>query len=361
MKKGFLVFVVCVLSQISFGQSPPLSFDVLEYDFGTIKEADGPVTHQFNFRNDSKDSIKITNVKASCGCTTPAWTRELVAPGETGFVQAQYNPLNRPGAFRKSLTVSVAGLPSPIRIYITGTVKPRPRSIAEQYPHKDGALRMKSMAVNFGKVRTTNNQAYRYLEVYNDSDTTISFSSFYDAPAFIALKFEPVELKSKERGRIRVAYNAKGKGDLGFFNDQVILRTNEPGAEEKRVNIMATIEEYFPALTPEEAMAAPALKISDQTKDFGTVNQGEKIKIEIAMQNTGKKTLEFRKFDSTCDCLDVQFEGDSISGGETQNLVLNLDTSKLKGRVYNGIYIYSNDPKRPTQMIRLTGQVRLAN
>jgi hypothetical protein len=58
------------------------------FDFGNVSEQGGPVTHEFVFTNNSGRPVKVLSVQASCGCTTPGWSKEVVAPGKTGFIQA---------------------------------------------------------------------------------------------------------------------------------------------------------------------------------------------------------------------------------------------------------------------------------
>ena len=358
MKRLLGILFLVGVSVSTFSQD--LSFETLEHDFGTIKEADGPVTTEFVFTNNSENTIRITNVKASCGCTTPGWTKEEVAPGGTGFIQARYNPVNRPGPFKKSLTATIAGLQAPIRLYITGTVEGRPKSIEEQFPVVVGNLRMKYKAVNFGRIKTTGKQHYRYMEVYNEGQDSLRFASGYDAPHFIALKFEPEALAPNTKGRIRFAYNANGKNDLGYFSDQVVFRTDESSDSEKPLNILATIEEYFPPMTTEEAASAPRLSIKQTSKDLGTLNASTNVNVTIPLSNLGKSVLEIRKITTSCDCITVK-KKDTIDAGQEDNLELVLDTTGLKGRFYSAVYIFSNDPRKPTQMVRITGSVRQAN
>jgi hypothetical protein len=74
------------------------------FDFGKIKQG-VPVTHEFKFTNKGKAPLIITNVQASCGCTSPGWTREAVPPGGEGYVKATFNAAN-PGIFNKTVTVT---------------------------------------------------------------------------------------------------------------------------------------------------------------------------------------------------------------------------------------------------------------
>ena len=73
------------------------------HDFGKIKQG-VPVTHEFTFTNTGKTPLVITNVQASCGCTTPNWSKEPIPPGGTGFIKATYNAASM-GGFNKTVTV----------------------------------------------------------------------------------------------------------------------------------------------------------------------------------------------------------------------------------------------------------------
>lgn len=81
-----------------------LSFKEDSFNFGDIEKGK-PATHEFTFKNTSDQTILITNVKASCGCTTPSWTKTPIKPGESGNVTATYNAAH-PGAFTKTVTVT---------------------------------------------------------------------------------------------------------------------------------------------------------------------------------------------------------------------------------------------------------------
>lgn len=81
-----------------------LSFEQESHDFGTLPE--GPAAdYEFKFKNTGKEPIILQTVNASCGCTTPSWSKEPVLPGKTGSIKASYNTQGRPGGFTKSITV----------------------------------------------------------------------------------------------------------------------------------------------------------------------------------------------------------------------------------------------------------------
>lgn len=95
------------------------------HDFGTIPE--GPKAEfEFKFVNNGTEPIVIQKVNASCGCTTPSYSKEPVKPGEKGAIKAVYNTQGRPTPFNKTITVvSNAGTKV---LVIKGTVEKTPDS-----------------------------------------------------------------------------------------------------------------------------------------------------------------------------------------------------------------------------------------
>ena len=76
-----------------------------EFDFGKIEQ--GTVAkHTYKFKNTGDAPLKLTRVKASCGCTTPNWSKEEIAPGEEGFVEINFNSAGKMGMQHKSVTVT---------------------------------------------------------------------------------------------------------------------------------------------------------------------------------------------------------------------------------------------------------------
>jgi len=95
------------------------------HDFGTIKEADGPVSHTFTIKNAGGAPLVIQDVKPGCGCTTPTWTKEPIAAGKTGTIKITYDPTNRPQPFTRSIPVITNGYTGSYILIIKGVVEPK--------------------------------------------------------------------------------------------------------------------------------------------------------------------------------------------------------------------------------------------
>jgi len=115
---------------LSTAEGSKIKFEKTSHDFGTIKEGT-QATVTFKFTNEGNSPLVLNSVQASCGCTTPKWTKEPVAPGAEGEVTATYNSKGRPGNFTKTITVKHNGEGAVEYLTIRGFVEkaqPKPQS-----------------------------------------------------------------------------------------------------------------------------------------------------------------------------------------------------------------------------------------
>ena len=108
MKKLFTLFSAIAIAVVLNAQTTATAQEVLlvketAFDFGTIPQGK-PVYHFFEVTNTGKDPMVISNVQTSCGCTTPEWSKEPIAPGGTSKVRVGYNAAGE-GHFEKFITI----------------------------------------------------------------------------------------------------------------------------------------------------------------------------------------------------------------------------------------------------------------
>ena len=130
--KKFIIFVTLIGSvfglnaqetnsaKVDTNQMAKIVFEKTVHNYGTMaKGSDGTCT--FKFMNKGKAPLQLSAVKASCGCTTPTWPKEPIAPGKTGEITVKYNT-NIPGPFNKTITVSSNTVNPTIVLQIKGEV-----------------------------------------------------------------------------------------------------------------------------------------------------------------------------------------------------------------------------------------------
>jgi hypothetical protein len=355
-----IVIALCVVF-LGYGQAfaqdgPVLKFEEETFDFGTIQEKNGSVEHKFVFSNTGSAPLTIQGVRASCGCTTPAWSREPVLPGKTGYVTARYNPLNRPGPFRKSLTITSNASKPTMVLFIKGVVEGKPKTIADTYSQQMGSIRMKTRSLNIGKV-TTEKKVVRSFEMYNDSEKSIRFLEKMEVPAHMKVDFQPEILQPAKVGKVVVTYDPTARNDLGFVYDRLVLYTDEEESARKDLRVVATIEEYFPPMTAEELAEAPKLEIENTTYDFGTIKQDDKVSTEFLFTNTGKSALNIRSVKTNCGCTVSKLAKETLQPGETGTIQVTFDSRGRRGLQQKLITVFSNDPSAPTRRLVIKAKV----
>ena len=100
-------------------------FDKTEHNFGNIKAKGGPVKAEFPFTNTGTEPVVIVSVtNGGCGCTTPGFPQEPIAPGKTGVITITFNPAGRKGEFNRRVKVRTTGNPKHITLKFNGVVIP---------------------------------------------------------------------------------------------------------------------------------------------------------------------------------------------------------------------------------------------
>ena len=112
MKRIYFLFLSFFLFSVTHAQTAvaektDLQFRETEFDFGKIPQGK-PVYHSFELVNTSNKPIKLDNVQASCGCTTPEWSKDEIQPGQSAKIKVGYNAASE-GGFEKFITVQYNG------------------------------------------------------------------------------------------------------------------------------------------------------------------------------------------------------------------------------------------------------------
>jgi len=132
MKKILIgLFFINLISLNSFAQEaietnqntkniPEIYFENTKHDFGTI-EYSGDGTCEFTFKNTGEEPLLLTNVRASCGCTTPTWPKNPIKKDKEGTIVVKYNTKIK-GAFTKTIRVYSNAKSTPVVLTVTGKV-----------------------------------------------------------------------------------------------------------------------------------------------------------------------------------------------------------------------------------------------
>ena len=202
-----------------------------------MKGADA--THEFKFKNTGNQPVIIANVQASCGCTTPDWTKTPVLPGKMGVIKAMYNSAGRPGVFNKTVTVtSNATEPSKV-LSIKGSVltkeQIKPTLTAAQLaqsPH----LVLDRSTHDFGKMEAGQQPVARFT-IKNTGKTELVLGALSSGCYCVGYKANPAPIAPGQSAVVELLYTQR---QLGQVSDVVTIASNDLSGDTK-LTLRATI------------------------------------------------------------------------------------------------------------------------
>ncbi|MEX1240036.1 MAG: DUF1573 domain-containing protein [Cyclobacteriaceae bacterium] len=358
MTRIIFSFLFITLFATSFAQqAKQLAFREETHDFGTIDEQKGPVAHEFVFTNNSPRPVKILKVQASCGCTTPGWSKEVIPPGKEGFIQASYDPKGRPGFFTKSLTVTTDLDANPIILQIKGQVSHPEEPVPSDYPVAVGNLKMRVSSFNMGRVFIKDEYVVREFPVMNAGSDPVTFTGKFMHPQHIKVDVQPMTLRAGEKAVIKIRYNGALKNQYGFQADNIELETNDQTNPVKSFSVYATLEDFFPKMTAAALASAPHLTFESSSLDFGNIPGNTATEKEILFTNTGKKELVLKSIQPNCSCVTATASKMILKPGEGSTLRITFNPQERSGTQNKAISLYSNDPANPVQRLTFTAYV----
>lgn len=350
MKKIILASILLLsVFALQAQEGTSIKFEETTHQFGKIKK-NGPAEHTFVFTNVTEEPIKLTQVKASCGCTTPAWTKEAVAPGETGEIAVKYNTA-RVGPFTKTVTVRYGDGARPIILYIKGEVE-NTETVPDRFPYKQGSLGFTKLVDNIGTLDSDKKQSLVF-EAKNIGPQPITFKEKVDQEMMINTNIAKTTLNPGESTPISVVIDGGKFITYGSFTKNIYLYTDEDQGE-KKLTINGVVNKVFSA---EELAAMPNIEFDRVAYDGGVVIEGEKVDVAYKFTNTGKSDLKILSVKASCGCTASAPKDDVIKAGMSSEIIASFNSKGRKGPQSKTITVKTNDPDQPTLVLRLKVEV----
>lgn len=351
---SLLIVSITIRSQVAL---TTMKFSDTQHDFGTFKEEAGRQTFDFVITNTGTLPLVIQEVVASCGCTTPDWTKQPIPAGGKGKVTAIYDPRNLPGQFNKTLTVTTNTKPNVTMLVIKGEVTPREKTVEELFTFPVGAVRFESQNLAFTNVKKTEKKI-RIMQIINTSAAPVKVE-FDGLPAYLTMKANPESLKPGQKGMVEGTYDATKNAGWGNVTDMVRIKLDGSPQVNVYYYVTANLVEDFSSLTKEDILNAPVFKIASTNFDLGKIKGSTQNEVEFKFTNGGKTDLMIRNVKATCGCTAIQQgnQGVGIKPGESSSIKAMFNSGGYSGKVSKAIYVYTNDPRNSEIILMLNADV----
>lgn len=354
MKKIFSTLFMALTAVAMMAQQPVITFEKTEHDFGKINEADGRVSTVFEFKNEGMAPLILSNVRASCGCTTPTWTKEPIEPGKTGTITVTYNPNGRPGRFQKTVTITSNASEATKRVYIKGEVIPKAAKPANKYTISVGALSMKSKTLDLGTIKKGESKSGD-LEYANltkeDHHVELATNA---ADAFLISQVTLADVKADQTGKFVFAIDSKnpklyGPQEAYAF---VVIDGKKEIDEAHKLTIKANVVEDFSGLTVEQKQQAPIIEVPAEY-NAGKVVKGKNLKFSFPIKNIGANPLEIRRVYAADKALNVK-QPKAVKSGKKSNVSVEINTKNMTPGAYGReVVVITNDYLNPIKRVKI--------
>lgn len=291
------------------------------HDFGTVARA-AKTEHTFTFKNETNSTIRISNVRASCGCTTPIVPKQVINPGETGEIIARFNTGSFLGQRGATLTVVFT--------------QPTYREVTLRV---DGYVR-RDIVCNPGAIEF--DKAQLGEKVRREIDIQYAGKPDWKIEA-VECKNENIqfELNETRRDSGRVGYKLVAEwepGVEGYLQDEVTLRTND----RSRPTIPLAVG----------GQAASAIQVSPQALFLG----------DVASTGNAQKTLivrsaeEFRITEIVCEDKRFDFKY-SEDAKKLHTIQMSFDPTGIVGEVDGLVKVITDVNANAAVEIQVSGTV----
>ncbi|MDE6272765.1 MAG: DUF1573 domain-containing protein [Muribaculaceae bacterium] len=216
------------------------------YNYGTISELAGPQHGTARLVNYGPDTIEMTDVRPSCGCTSADFIPGPLAPGDTAVIGFTYDPRNRPGDISKSVKVYIEPGQQRFIVRLAGRVVGSKATLSRDYPLECGPLRLSDRVIELKDVRP-NTGRHSFVRLVNQSMDSITPVWIFDNPA-LSIASTPEKLAPGEIGSMGIFLNTRFEPRSGLVEYRIPVTTQplyqteaDPKFGEQRDTVVITL------------------------------------------------------------------------------------------------------------------------
>lgn len=254
---------------------PRIHFASLVHDFGKMKGGE-VAKHTYVFTNLGDQLLEVTEVRASCGCTTAGeWSRK-VDPGQTGSIPIEFNSGSFSGPVAKSITVTCNDRSQPtVALQLKATVW-KPIEVTPQFA-----------TLNVTAESPSNSTTVRIVS--NEEAPLALFSPESDNPAFSA------ELRTNQAGKeFQLIVKTVPPLPAGRVQGQITLKTSSTNMPVINVRTWANVQQAVVVMPSQ--ISLPAAPLTNETART------------ITIRNNAANPLTLREPEVNAKAADVQLK-----------------------------------------------------
>ncbi len=228
------------VSSLGFCQAS-IQFKERIHDFGFVKEGD-LANYTFSFENNGSDSLKLSEVRPQCGCTTPNWSKDGIPSGDESEIQVSYNSQGRVGTFYKNIHVTSNAKEGELDLVIKGVVISKndlpSDSMVKLVKNPKPSLVFQKTVLNFGKVEK-GKTSYQEVIVKNTGKQLVKIKSSNAGCNCVGLD-GVLELASGESKTLNLRFSPR---EIGTQTEVLVILTDDVSNPVYSIKMVAESQE----------------------------------------------------------------------------------------------------------------------
>ncbi len=233
IKRTFFSIIVFSFSIFAQLIGPKISVQSSEYNFGDIIQGE-EVSHTFVISNSGGDILRITDVRASCGCTAAQPDKKELKPGESTNIKVTFNSKGRVGPQLKSVYVTSN---DPERKEVQLNIRCN-ILLPEKKPKSGALLYLPETQYNFGKVKEGSVVSHTF-QLVNKGQEELEVKDIKTSCGCTAAMLSNSIIKPGEAGTLKIDLDTKNR--VGKMSRTITIVSNDAEQTNKVLTIYAEV------------------------------------------------------------------------------------------------------------------------
>lgn len=230
--------------------------------------------------------------------------------------------------------------------------------IHKKYPLKIGSIGFAtdSVEIVLGNIPKGEITTLQY-EIYNFGNKEVSFTGG-KSNKFISTSFTPSSLLPGTEGLITVEFDALSELDLGNFDVEVSIESNDEQNPYKFITLLMNLIE---GTNPDQSRydSVPHIVFDHYNHDFGHLRRGKVIYHTFILTNVGGEPLYVVDVVPPKGITVVDSPVMPVMPDEKSIIRLKINTRGRVGIQHNTVLVHTNDPSSPLVILGLHGSVKV--
>lgn len=231
------VFFITLLSVV-FAQAsgPKIEIENKVHNFGKVKEGTF-VGHDYLIKNSGDAVLKLTKIKASCGCTTTQPEKSELQPGESTFLHVEFDTRRRQGLEKKHVYVFSNDKQKPqVRLSFTANVIKK--SEEEKLNEDIAYIKIEKKLVKLGDIKKGDTKLFEF-PVKNIGKKELVIKAVRSTCSCISTEITNKRIAPGEEAILKGEFDSNGRN--GKISRTLTFITNDPYKSYYNVTIFANV------------------------------------------------------------------------------------------------------------------------